>query len=77
MAIAYDPVMARLYVTTLGNGAGLDVSSDDGATWGALNLTGMLLAVGVSPQDSKHLLVVDDAGRVYSSHDGGATWSNK
>ena len=77
MAIAYDHVMARLYVTTLGNGAGLNVSSDNAATWSALNLTGTLLAVAVSPQDSKHLLVVDDAGRVYSSTDAGATWSNK
>jgi hypothetical protein len=75
VAVAYDSTTERLYVTTLGNGAGLYVSNDAGATWTALELKGTLLAIALSPQDSKHLLVVDEGGRVYASRDGGITWS--
>lgn len=75
VAVAYDSSTGRLYVTTLGNTAGLYASSDDGATWTALGLKGTLLALAVSPLDSKHIIAVDEAGRVYASRDAGATWS--
>lgn len=75
LAVAYDSSSGRLYVTTLGNEAGLYISNDEGATWTASGLKGTLLALAVSPLDPKHVIAVDEAGRVYASRDGGAVWS--
>lgn len=74
VAVAYDSTTGRLYVTTLGGNAGLYVSKDEGATWTALGLKGTLLALAVSPLDPKHIIAIDEAGRVYASRDGGITW---
>ncbi len=77
VTIAYSPTNKRLYVTTLGNGAGLYASDDGGATWIPLGLKATLLAIAVSPQDPKHLITVNDQGDVYASRDSGLTWLNK
>ena len=77
LAVTYDRVTARLYLSTLGPDAGLYISDDGGETWEALDLKGTFLAVAVSPIDPAHLLVVDDRGYVYASRDGGATWSDE
>lgn len=74
LAVAYSRANHRLYVTTLGNSAGLYASNDDGATWQTLNLSGTLMAVASSPLDPKRLMAVDDQGWVYVSGDAGATW---
>ena len=75
VALAFDSSGGRLFATATGNEAGLYASGDDGATWTALGLKGALLAIAVSPLDPKHMLAVDQTGRVYASRDGGATWT--
>lgn len=77
IAVAYNRANHRLYVTTLGNSAGLYASNDDGATWQTLNLSGKLMAIASSPLDPNRLMTVDDQGWVFASSDAGATWLNK
>ena len=74
IAVAIDHALGRLYVTTLGEGAGLYGSADQGETWTPLGLKGVLLAIAVSPHDPQQLVAVDEAGSVYASRDGGETW---
>jgi len=64
----------KLYAATLGPEAGLYVSSDAGASWTRLGLSGTLLAVAVSPQDPRRLIAVNQYGEVFASRDGGQTW---
>jgi len=74
IAVAFDRALGRLYVTTLGEGAGSYGSEDGGETWTPLGLKGVLLAIAVRPHDPQQLLAVDEAGAVYASRDGGVTW---
>ena len=74
IAVAFDYGSRRLYATTLGSAAGLYVSEDGEATWRQLGLPGTYLAVAISPLDPKRLIMVDQAGGVYASWDGGVTW---
>jgi len=74
IAVAFDHALGRLYVTTLGEGAGLYGSEDQGETWIPLGLKGVLLAIAVRPNDPQQLVAVDEAGSVYASRDGGETW---
>ncbi len=77
VAVNYVRANGRLYVTTLGNSAGLYVSDDNGQSWKATGLKGTLLAVAVSPLDPNHIIVVSDQGEVYASRDNGISWSDK
>jgi len=77
VAVTYVRAKGRLYVTTIGNAAGLYVSEDNGQSWKAMGLKGTLLAIAVSPLDSDHIVVVNDQGEVFASHDGGVTWLDK
>lgn len=74
IAVAIDHALGRLYVTTLGEGAGLYGSEDQGETWTPLGLKGVLLAIAVSPHDPQRLVAVDEAGWLYASQDGGEIW---
>jgi len=76
LAIAFDGAGGRLYVSVTGDRPGLYVSEDSGATWLALDLTGTFVAIAVSPLDPDRLVVVDQAGWVYASRDGGKTWTD-
>jgi photosystem II stability/assembly factor-like uncharacterized protein len=77
LALAYVHANGRLYVTTVGNSAGLYVSDDNGQSWNATSLKGTLLAIAVSPLDPNHIVAVNDQGEVFASRDGGLTWSDK
>jgi photosystem II stability/assembly factor-like uncharacterized protein len=76
IAVSYVRATGRLYVTTLGNSAGLYVSEDNGQSWKAMGLKGTLLAIAISPLDPDHIIVVNDQGEVFASRDGGVTWSD-
>ncbi|MBI2758922.1 MAG: hypothetical protein HYX49_09615 [Chloroflexi bacterium] len=75
IAALYVRDNSRLYVTTLGNAAGLYVSEDQGGTWTSTGLNGFFVAIAVSPLDPDHVIVVNDKGEVFASRDGGLTWS--
>ena len=75
--MTYVRANGRLYVTTLGNSAGLYVSDDKGQSWKPTRMNGTLLAIAISPLDPDHIIVVNDQGEVFASHDGGLTWSDK
>lgn len=77
IALTYVHANRRLYVTTLGDLAGLYVSDDNGQSWKSAGLSGTLLAVAVSPLDPNHIVVVNDQGEVFASRDGGLTWLDK
>lgn len=77
IAITYASNGRRLYVTTLGNAAGLYVSDDSGKTWASAGLNGTLLAIAVSPLDANRLIAVNDKGQVYASRDNSHTWTGK
>lgn len=74
IAVAYVPANGRLYLTTLEPAAGLYYSDDDGETWTSTSLRETILAVAISPLDSKHILAVNDQGEVFASRDGGISW---
>ena len=74
LAITYIRGNRRLLITTLGEEAGLYASDDDGQTWQSLGLKGLLMAIAASPTDPNRLILVDENGWVYASHDGGETW---
>ncbi|MBI2333061.1 MAG: exo-alpha-sialidase [Chloroflexi bacterium] len=76
IAVTYVPENGRLYVTTLGNVAGLFVSDDNGQSWESGGLNGTLLAVAISPLDSNHIIAVNDQGEVFASRDGGISWTD-
>ncbi|MEO7840819.1 MAG: hypothetical protein ABIU06_15870, partial [Anaerolineales bacterium] len=67
----------RLYVSTLGDQAGLYVSEDGGQTWTVAGLKSTILAIAVSPLDPDHIIAVNDQGEVFASRDSGLTWSDK
>jgi photosystem II stability/assembly factor-like uncharacterized protein len=77
IAVTYSRSSGRLYVTTLGNLAGLYVSDDNGQSWASLGLAGTWLAVTVSPLDQNHILAVNDNGQVFASLDGGKSWRDQ
>lgn len=77
VAIAYVPANGRLYVTTVGDLAGLYASDDNGQSLKPLGLNGTFLAVAISPLDTDHIIAVNDQGEVYASRDGGVSWSDK
>lgn len=80
-AVATDPAAAAtVYVAA---GSLLFKSPDGGATWTTTDLSllrtdevaPVLSAVLVDPDDPRIVLVGADFGRVYRSHDAGATWA--
>lgn len=77
ITVTYVRANGRLYVTTLGELAGLYVSDDNGQSWKSAGLTDTLLAVAVSPLDQDHIIVVNDQGEVFATRDGGISWSGK
>jgi photosystem II stability/assembly factor-like uncharacterized protein len=77
VALVYAPTSGRLYVTTLGEMAGLYVSDNNGETWKSLGLNGTFLAVAISQLDSAHIIMVNDQGEVFASRDEGLTWSDQ
>ena len=77
IALTYIHANGRLYITTLGDLAGIYVSDDDGQSWKSAGLNGTLLAVAVSPLDPDHIIVVNDQGEVFASRDGGLSWLDK
>jgi photosystem II stability/assembly factor-like uncharacterized protein len=76
-AVMYVRENKRLYVTTLGDAAGIYVSEDNGQNWKATSLEGTLLAIAGSPLIPNHIVAVNDQGEVFASRDGGLTWSDK
>jgi photosystem II stability/assembly factor-like uncharacterized protein len=74
LAVTYVRADGRVYVTTLGPVAGLYFSEDDGLTWTFAGLKEIILAIAVSPLDPNHLIVVNNAGEVFASRDGGISW---
>jgi photosystem II stability/assembly factor-like uncharacterized protein len=74
MAVTYVAGNKRIFVTTIGNAAGLYVSDDSGKTWLPTGLTGSILAVAASPLDVRHIIAIDDQGQVFVSHDNGISW---
>jgi photosystem II stability/assembly factor-like uncharacterized protein len=77
ITVAYVRANGRLFVTTLGNSAGLYVSNDDAQSWQSTSLRETLLAIAVSPLDPNHVVVVNDKGEIFASRDGGITWLDK
>jgi photosystem II stability/assembly factor-like uncharacterized protein len=77
VAMSYVPANGRLYVTTVGDLAGLYISDDNGQNWKSAGLNGTFLAVAVSPLDPDHIIVVNDQGEVFASRDGGVSWPDK
>ena len=77
IAVSYVREEGSLYVTTLGNSSGLYVSRDNGQSWEATQLKGIILAIAISPLDPKHIIAVNDQGEVFASRDGGLTLSDK
>jgi photosystem II stability/assembly factor-like uncharacterized protein len=77
IALTYVQVKGRLYVTTLGDAAGLYVSEDNGESWKPAGINGILLAVTISPLDADHMIVFNDQGEVFASRDGGLSWSDQ
>ena len=75
--MTYVRANGRLYVTTLGNSAGLYISDNNGQSWKPTGMNGTLLAIAISPLDPDHLIVVNYQGEVFASRDGGLTWSDK
>ncbi|MFQ5460229.1 MAG: WD40/YVTN/BNR-like repeat-containing protein [Anaerolineae bacterium] len=53
---------------------GLFASADGGDTWSERGDRGRLMSVAVAPTDPQELTVIDTAGNVYRSTDGGRTW---
>jgi len=77
IAVAYVRANGRLYLTTTEPAAGLYYSDDGGGTWASTSLRETILAVAISPLDSKHIMAVNDQGEVFASRDGGLTWSDE
>jgi photosystem II stability/assembly factor-like uncharacterized protein len=77
IAVTYSRLNGRLYVTTIGNLAGLYASDDDSNSWTSLGLNGTWLAVAVSPLDQDHIVTVSDQGQVFASRDGGRSWKDQ
>ena len=77
VAVAYVPTQGSLYVTTIGDLAGIYVSDNNGQSWQPLGLNGTLLAIAISPLDTDHIVVVNDQGEVFASRDGGISWSDR
>jgi photosystem II stability/assembly factor-like uncharacterized protein len=77
IAVTYSRENGRLYVTTIGNSAGLYVSADNGQSWTSLGLSGTWLAVTVSPLDQNHIVTVNEQGEVFASRDGGKSWNGQ
>ena len=77
VAVASIPANGQLYVTTIGDLAGLYVSDDQGQSWKSTGLNGTLLAIAISPLDSDHIIAINDQGEVFASRDGGVSWSDK
>jgi photosystem II stability/assembly factor-like uncharacterized protein len=77
IAVAYVRANGRLYLTTLDPAAELYYSDDEGQTWASTSLRETILAVAISPLDSKHIMAVNDQGEVFASRDGGLSWSDE
>ncbi len=81
--LAFSPAYAAdrtLYATASGSdSAGVYTSTDGGTTWNPTDLAGYLSAVAVSPDyanDQTVAAISADDGRIYISHDRGASWSS-
>jgi photosystem II stability/assembly factor-like uncharacterized protein len=77
IAVTYSRENGRLYVTTIGNSAGLYVSADNGQSWTSLGLSGTWLAVTVSPLDQNRIVAVNEQGEVFASRDAGKSWNGQ
>ncbi len=76
-AVAYVPANGRLYVSTLGDLAGLYTSDDNGQSWRSGGLNGTLLAIAISPLDPDHIITINDQGEVFATRYGGLAWSDQ
>jgi photosystem II stability/assembly factor-like uncharacterized protein len=69
-------------VVYAGTDSQLFVSRDGGGTWvdRPLPKPGQVMVAGVNPRDANDVMVIavgsDQVGRVYRSHDGGASWTS-
>jgi photosystem II stability/assembly factor-like uncharacterized protein len=77
VAMAYDSPQGRLYVTTIGDLAGLYVSDDNAQSWEPLGLNRTFMTVAISPLDPDHIIVINDQGEVFASRDGGISWADE
>jgi photosystem II stability/assembly factor-like uncharacterized protein len=77
IAVVYTPATGRLYVSTLGDQAGLYMSEDGGQSWAFAGLKGILLALAVSPANPDHLIAVNQDGEVFASRDNGISWPGR
>lgn len=77
MAVAYAAGDHRIWIATMGTAAGLYASKDGGTSWTPTDLRGSILAIAISPLDTRHILAVDDQGQVFASRDGGTTWNDR
>lgn len=83
-SLAYDPASGDRFEGTggtrfsgalyAGTDAGLFKSTDGGSSWTRLPLDARVVAVAVTPADSRVLLAVDDQARLFRSDDRGLTW---
>ncbi len=53
---------------------GLSPTADNDSAFPGELHAGRMASVAIDPTDAKHVVAVADAGGVYISHDGGATW---
>lgn len=75
VAGVYVPANNRIYISTYDSAPGLYYSDDNGLTWLSAGLNGTFLAIAVSPLDPNHIIVVNDAGKVFASQDAGISWT--
>jgi photosystem II stability/assembly factor-like uncharacterized protein len=86
-ALAFDPRSGDSYAASngltltgalyAGTDRGLFKSIDGGASWTRLPLDTDVLAVAVSPTDSRLMMAIDSRGQVFRSEDRGLTWPGK
>ncbi len=76
IAVAYAATSKQLYASTIGDGAGMYISTNGGETW-ASAFTGNILAIAVSPLNNNHLVILNEKGQVYASRDNGKSWTGK
>ncbi len=74
--IVVDPGNSQHVLVATGNGAGLQVSNDGGATWAkAVTNLGDPVSIAMDPTDANKIYVGAQSGGVSRSADGGKTWT--